>query len=258
MTETERFKTEAELCARFLSEIPKGWTPYCETAGWDILLVRDADGFQIGIQAKLRFTAQALAQCLDDDYSHADQPGPDCRAVLVPVDGVQDHLSRIAAYVGVTMITCRPSRDKFGGRYFRPFSPDLPKIDADLAWHSARDWHELAPARRCELPEYVPDVVAGAAAPVQLTAWKIKAIKIAVTLEIRGFVTRKDFSHHKLDHRRWLAAEPKWLVLEKGAFIAGPGLPRFKAQHPRVYEEIKADAAKWLPASTDGATPSLF
>ncbi len=61
------FKTEAELCAAFIEYAQRGeaWTAYAETCGWDILLVRKADGFQIGIQAKLNYNMKVLSQCLE-------------------------------------------------------------------------------------------------------------------------------------------------------------------------------------------------
>lgn len=253
-TESPWFKTEAELCAKFISALPKGWTSYAETAGWDILLVRDADGFQIGIQAKMSFTAQALEQCLDDHYAMVNSEGPDCRAVLVPYGTVQNHLHRIATHLGVTVISCKPSlQAKDGGRYGSLFTPGLPEVGTDLSWWAERDWHEMAPASRCSLPEYVPDVAAGTAAPLQLTNWKIKALKIAATLEIRGFVTRQDFRYHKLDHRRWIVPGNPWLVIENGVFVKGPQMPDFEKQHPRVFAEIKRDSAKWLPPTEAGA-----
>jgi hypothetical protein len=49
------------------------------------------------------------------------------------------------------------------------------------------------------LPSYAPDVIAGAFAPVRLTPWKIKALKIAAPIELR---TRADFKHLGLDPRR--------------------------------------------------------
>lgn len=99
---------------------------------------------------------------------------------------------------------------------------------------------------RHKLPEYVPDVPAGASAPLQLTAWKICAIKIAVTLEKQGYVTRQDFKHHGIDYRRWIAPEYRWLVAGDGRYTRGDRFPDFKKQHPVVYKQIKADAKKWM------------
>src|SRR6185312_7545021 len=58
------FDTEAAMCAAFSEWAQgQGWTPYAETAGFDILLVH-GDGTQIGVQAKLRFNTAVLAQIL--------------------------------------------------------------------------------------------------------------------------------------------------------------------------------------------------
>ena len=54
---TAPFKTEADLCTAFARCVDKrDWIIFNETAGWDILLVRKADGFQIGIEAKLKLS----------------------------------------------------------------------------------------------------------------------------------------------------------------------------------------------------------
>jgi hypothetical protein len=81
-------------------------------------------------------------------------------------------------------------------------------------------WFEMAPIRRHDLPEYVPDVAAGSSSPIQLTKWKIAAIKIAITLERRGYVTRLDFKKQGIDHRRWLAVGTNWLRAVDGKFVA--------------------------------------
>ena len=60
--------------------MPEEWTSYAETAGWDILLVRKTDGFQIGIQAKLKITPFVMAQCLDEYPWSVDRPRPDAIA----------------------------------------------------------------------------------------------------------------------------------------------------------------------------------
>ena len=236
------FPTEADLCARFLSKIEPGWTPYAETAGWDILLVRGADGFQVGVEAKLKMNLEVINQALED-HGHwsVTAPGPDCRAVLVP--DTEHGFEKIAAYIGITII--RVSQDHGQSRWSTAYAPDLPKMK-DTGWYD--DWHQWCPAKRHKLPEYIPDVAAGVPSPIQLTPWKISAIKIAVTLEQRGYVTRDDFKEHKIDHRRWLAPN-SWLRVENGRYIAGR-MPDFKSQHPDVYKQITADAAKWMPSKS--------
>lgn len=234
---TPPFESEVALCAKFIARIGADWTAYPETGGWDILLVRNADGFQIGIQAKLKLNVAVITQAIEDGWSYrATRPGPDCRAVLVPYSDAAG-FGRIAGYIGLTII--RVSSDGYG----QAFSPGLPRINRDFG----EDWFECAPAQRHKLPEYVPDVAAGASAPLRLTTWKIAAIKVSVMLDKRGFVTRHDFKMLGIDYRRWIAVEYGWLKVSHGRYVAGPRLPDFRAQHPRVYDEITADADKWMP-----------
>lgn len=242
------FATEAALCAAFLGAIDrKAWTPYAETAGWDILLARNADGFQIGVQAKLRFNAEVLSQALEERGAYAaTRPAPDCRAVLVP-SGEARGLHRIAGYIGITILQVNGPPPR--GVMWPAFSPYLPD---EARSYTGDDWYEWAPAQRHRLPEYVPDVEAGASAPLQLTQWKIAAIKIAVTLESRGYVTRADFKAAGIDHRRWIARETQWLRRGALGWERGPNLPDFRAQHPRVFAEIAGKRAEWMPSPFPG------
>jgi hypothetical protein len=232
------FKTEVDLCARFVAAVDqKVWAVYAETASWDILLVRREDGFQIGIQAKLKLNLKVIDQCIESLYACPTYPGPDCRAILVPE--TERGFEALTAYIGLTVILVR-SPSKWWPK--PDFEPKLPTIKGDQFWR--QQWHEWCPTVREKLPEYVPDVMAGSSAPTQLTDWKIKAIKIAVLLEKRGFVTRSDFKALSIDHRRWLKPA-SWLVVENGRYVRGR-MPDFKAQHPVVWEQIAADAEKWM------------
>lgn len=243
------FAKETDLCAAFLSALPRGWTAYPETAGWDILLSRNSDGAQIGIQAKLKLNAEVINQAIEDHAGYtATLPGPDYRAVLVPSDANRT-LQRVAEYAGLTVISVTEQAGSYGGRRHRHFSPSLP---SERHHFGARHWHEFLPTERERLPDYIPDCSAGDKAPLQLTHWKIKAIKIAVLLETRGYVTRADFKAIDIDHRRWVAAG--WIVAKDGVFVAGSG-PDFRGQHPRNYDEIKADISKWMPSH---ATAGMF
>jgi hypothetical protein len=237
------FPTEAALCAAFIKAVGPDWVAYAETAGYDILLVRKADGFQIGIQAKLRFGVDVINQAIEDGWAYkAAGPHPDCVAVLVPYNE-EKGFGKICDYIGLTVIRMRSPEPAVGiYRHGGPeFYPYLPKIGD--RW-SNEDWHETATVQRHQLPEYVPDVAAGAPSPLQLTDWKIKAIKLAVTLEMRKHLTRRDFAHHRVDHRRWVTQG--WLKVVDGRFVKD-AFPNFKRQHPKVYRQIKADAPKWLP-----------
>lgn len=236
------FASEADLCAAFIKALPKEWTPYAETGGWDILLVRGSDGFQIGIEAKLKFNARVLSQSLEE-YSgfSASRHGPDCRAVLVP-DG-EGSLRPLADYIGITVIQMRTPRPGWTRAHFDPSLPDEKQ-----SW-TTQYWHEWGPTKRHDLPAYVPDVAAGASAPAQLTDWKIRALKLLVLAEVQGFVTRADFKYLGLDHRRWITPTG-WLRAtdERGRYsIHGEPPMGLKLQHPRVYDEIRADRNDWLP-----------
>lgn len=237
MKREPKFKTEADLCAAFIAMAQKdGWVSYAETHSWDILLV-GKDGVQIGIQAKLKFNLQVLSQAVESPYGYWDHAGPDFRAVLVPECGGHS----LCSALGMTMIFASgPS-----------FCPSLPSS----RYGAPSDWHYLNPLRRHELPKYIPDVVAGSSAPIQLTKWKIGALRIAAILELRGFVTRKDFSINSIDHRRFIASDG-WLIAgaEAGQFIVKPGnVLDYTKGHPIVYEQVKADIATELKAEAEMA-----
>lgn len=249
MKKPKPFATEADLCRRFIAALPEGWTAYNETCSWDILLIRNADGLQIGIQAKLKLNTHVISQAIEEHGRwSADRAGPDCRAVLVPWGEFGFEL--ICKYIGVTIIHVKPESD-VSYRWNSVFDPHLPGSD----YGREEDWAEWAPAERHQLPDYVPDVVAGSPSPVQLTSWKIGALKIAVILEKRGFLLRSDFKHVGIDHRRWLPSGGSWLALDAGRYIKGRHFPHFKRQHPRVYEEIAADYEKWKPEDPIGPLP---
>lgn len=238
------FETESALCAAFLlwvkaegGKVKYGhrapvWVPYAETAGWDILLVAE-DGTQIGVQAKQKFNMKVLSQCLPNHWGSADR-GPDYRAVLVP-EFDSGHAD-ICSALGLMLIG--GNRGHGCGHGFTP----------DLGMKYGEGWHYWNPARRCEVPEFVPDVPAGASGPVQLTKWKIAALRVAATLQVRGYVTRQDFKEIGIDHRRWVGPGD-WLKPGgvPGQYVRGPGLS-FDAQHAEVYAQVLAEVSAKLEA----------
>ncbi len=245
------FATEAALCAAFIDAIDKrSWVAFPETGGFDILLVRKVDGFQIGVEAKLVLNLRVLTQALEEArWWETKHTGPDCSAILVPDNVPSGGLAAILPHLAVTMIVMRFGLD---WRLNKRFSPELPREGDEYgAEHDRREWHELCPDVRLPLPDYVPDVVAGSSAPLQLTTWKIAAIKIAVIAERRGFVTRSDFRALKIDPRRWI--DGQWLVAQPfgrsmvPAFVVGPRCPDFRRQHPKVIEQIASEINDWFP-----------
>lgn len=238
--------SEADLCAAFIPLATKNgaWVAYPETAGFDILLVRAEDGVQIGIEAKLRLNPLVVSQALPERtrwfYSHT---GPDYRAVLVPRREVLNGLHAICDALGITILSLYPPRYPNDPH---SFGPELPR---ETRYGDMVDgWHEWAPAQRCPLPAYVPDCTAGASAPIALTAWKVKAIKLAILLEERP-VSRSDFKHLDLSPSRWTDPYNGWLVRTPQGYVPRESMPDFKLQHPRNYAEIAADKATWAPAA---------
>jgi hypothetical protein len=243
-TDKARFAKESDLCAAFIAVAEKeGWCAYPETAGFDVLLV-SCDGIQIGIEAKLSLNLKVLTQIMPHLSSWSfGGTGPHYRAILIPNYAAIGELFGLAHMLGVSILR-QEVPDERGYMRARYFS--LPTV----RW-GADDWHEWCPINLCPLPDYVPDVTAGASAPVALTLWKVKAIKLAIVLKERP-VTRADFKVLQLSPSRWTDPYSGWLVATPSGYVAGERLPDFRAQHPTNYQQIKADRAKWdwtlLPA----------
>jgi len=242
------FASEAELCAAFISQIPATWVAYPETGGFDIMLARRSDGVQIGIEAKLKLNAKVIEQIAPASHWYGRDEQPDYRAILVPW-GCSGSLSGICKLLALTVIRMKSKaiylEDRRWNRAATKFDPSLP--DQGEWWHWREEWHDWCPDRRVTLPDYVPDVIAGASAPLALTEWKVKAIKIAIVLERRGYVTRADFKALKIDSSRWINGG--WLDrgAARGQYVAGRYTPDFRKQHPINYGQIEADFAKWDP-----------
>lgn len=249
-----RWPTEAAMVAEFSAwAVHCGWNVYPETCSWDLLLVRPTDGFQIGVEAKLSLNATVLCQVLSRQSRYDRGAGPDCRAILAPRPKTVNGLETIARHLGIVVVTgsayarYRTRPRNWTGPEFTPGLPEISRRHSDTtdemsAWGG---WPEMCPDVRHALPEYVPDVTGGHPAPLQLTPWKIQAIKAAVVIEIVGYLTRADLKALKLDPSRWTQfwleprAEKRWAPGDR----RHP--PNFKAQHPTNYAQIKADVAVW-------------
>jgi hypothetical protein len=261
------FATEAELVAAFVADVQAQnerfarhnagcapghrrrpiWTIYPETADWDLLLVDEA-GVQIGIEAKLTLNAKVICQALPDHRWSAEQ-GPDYRAVLVPSEKIQANMHPIAAALGLTILAVR-REEGWQNRVSVSVSPmTLPDEHCSDSWN-LRDWFSWLPARRCVLPDYVPDVEGGKPSPVALTTWKVKAIKLLILLDRRGGVTRKDMQHLGISPSRWTDAYNGFLTADriKGLYVRCDRTPDLRSQHPTNWLQIEADFSKWAPA----------
>lgn len=252
MSKVETFATEAELVATFCEGVSdrrdNPWTAYHETAGWDVLLVHQ-DGYQLGIEAKLSLNAKVLEQALPGRW--VEREGPDYRAVLVPAGKVQAHLATLARHVGIVVLTVNRNE-----RYVSPKISIMPGLPDERWEWSSDQWPNWCPAARCKLPDYVPDVTGGHSAPVALTAWKVKAIKLLILLERRGFVTRSDMKALQISPTRWTDRYYGFLAPSDHGYVRCNATPDLKAQHPTNWGQIEADFEKWGRALLDALPPA--
>ena len=234
------FKAETALCRAFINWLPDQWTAYPETAGYDIMLVHDETGHQIGVEAKLRLNAEVIEQAVRDRRDRSDT-GPDFRAVLVPRD-VNMRLKSLCRHLGVTVLRqdstyCCDQMPKFGN------------------WNWSDDWFDECPTHRMPLPEYIPRVEAGASSPRTLSSWAIRSMKLLIILERRGYVTRADFRALTLSPSSW-ATSTGYLTRGpvRGRWVASEYMPDLRGKHPETYAEIEADEG-WQGAFDFKADP---
>jgi hypothetical protein len=247
------FKTEAELVEAYISAANKNpwrddtskWVPYPETCGFDLVMVNDETGVQVGIEAKLSLNVKVLCQAISGVDGWRKQ-GPDYRAVLVPSAGVQLGLSGLARRLGLTVLC--PYDHGYSSKPNWECRPELPS-ERIRTWKVDDDWFPWCPTERLKLPDYVPDVQAGKPSPVALTQWKIQAIKLAILLDRRGHVTRADMKALGLSPTFFCGPGGRLVPAHKEGryqcYTAGRGMLDFKAQHPRNYDEIAADFDQW-------------
>lgn len=251
-----RYPTEAALCADFIEAIKAhgGWTVYPETAGFDLLCVYDKTGHQLAVEAKLKLNAKVADQILPTDWFGPGFTGPDFRAVLVPDLTEANHgIARMLRILGVMVMTpgdswnALPFSNALGGnRRLRHHGYDADPKQQDQ-WGNPEPWHDWNPPARCKLPEFVPQVAAGVPSPLQLTPWKIGALRVIAELELTGFITARGVKAYGIDPRRFCASDGFLCPLGEGKWARG-SLPRYEDQHPEAYAEIlakaRADAAR--------------
>lgn len=233
------FSTEAEMIREFLRNLDhiegRTWTAYPETGEWDLLLVHKT-GYQVGLEAKLTLNAKVIDQALTDQHSVWRTQGPDYRGVLVPDGGKQLHLHRICKAIGIGICTVRQPET---GRFYGSGLP------SEI---TSNDWPNWCPAERIPLPDYIPDVEAGHSSPVKLTEWKIRAIRLMIVLERRGFVTRDDMKKIQISPSRWTDCYNGFLARSEHGYVRSEATPDLKSQHPINYAQIEADTDTWAAA----------
>ena len=251
------FATEADLCAAFISTVPKDWTVYPETAGFDMVLVHDATGFQIAVEAKLKLNTKVLCQ-VTEEHRFQRSYGADCLAVLV--DGVVAECGALAARMGVTVLRVyarkryvQRTSNRGAAWESEPPLPDAKLIEPGTGatawtWDRGR-WFDRWVNARLSLPEYVPEVVAGRPAPVILSGWKIAAMRFCVWVGRSGWADRSIFRALDLSPTLWLDRHRMVPGDKRGVWVPGPSwdavVARFKSEHPRTWGEIEAGFDQW-------------
>lgn len=226
MKKQKRYSSEAELCAEF-----QGWAKsrypeieqYTEWMGWDLLLVYP-EGWQLGIQAKLRLNAEVVLQAIRTDWPVS---GPDYRAILVPeLNG----WAQVADRLG--LVVFRPHNQRWQSK--PDFAPNL----TDSEYRSRVYWVDWNPATRHSLPPVPTDAIAGSPSPVSLTPWKLKALEVLAELETKGTITTKRIRQLGINSARW--TQERWLepAEKRGDWKRSDRCPAFEKQHPTVYAAI--------------------
>lgn len=245
------YPTEAALCEAFIGAARAlgGWTVYPETAGFDMLLVWDATGAQLGVEAKLKLNAKVAEQILPAGYGGSMDTGPDFRAVLVPeITESNAGIARMLEILGVLVFRAHHGRNGHTdpaiglGSGRRSDIRAAPWDSSVKSWLTSGDaaWHDWNPINRCTLPSIVPDVAAGVPAPRTLSPWKIGALKVLAALELDGFVTAKSVRAQGVDPRRFCASDGWLEPLGQGRWGRGT-VPAFDQQHPEPYAQILAE-----------------
>lgn len=228
--------TESELCADFMSWArEQGHRCYPEWAGWDILVVAP-DGTQIGVEAKLRANVEVLEQAMSP-AEH--RPGPTYHAVLVPTAG--ESFKAIARRLKVWVMEWSP-RPAWRAEYDRPSFPS--GLRHSLVWNHP-ETHEEPPVEELSRPAGVPS-------PSSLTPWKLKAIRLLLVLERRGYVTSKDFEALGLSiGTTWLGRWIKWDGTKEGRRYRYVAIPESERHaHDRRPDELHPEVTAALREET--------
>jgi hypothetical protein len=236
-----KFDSEAALCAAFIAWLRRDvpavkW--YSEWAGWDILLVLP-EGWQIGVQAKIRLNAEVLGQAAPSIYDDG-IVGPDFRAILVPErngwSGIAERLGLVAFWAYAQPYDYE--RRKAGEWDFLPVLCSPRHYEVAIA----EGWTDWSPVKRHELPAVEStDSIAGSSAPVTLTPWKLGALRVLAELAVGGTITTKRIRQIGISPARWTTS--CWLMPgeKRGDWVRGTKCPRFDEQHPTAFAAALAE-----------------
>lgn len=255
------WRTEAELCEDFTGGARAlGWTVYPETAGFDLLLA-GPDGVQIGVEAKLRPNLAVVAQlCRHAGLraaGHRKWGAPDYLCALIGRSTAD--FGTVIGRLGFELVdggaaTKTRHYDDQAAEWFQKYGRSyLASRDADPPenpWAAVRPeyvalWRRFSDGTsRCDLPDFVPNLRAGVPSPLQLTPWKVKAIRLCAVLRERGWVTTADFKALDLSPTTWTRGPSSWLVDSgvregrRSRLVARPGVRLPDEQRPELTRQV--------------------
>ncbi len=152
---------------------------------------------------------------------------------------------------GVTAVTIK-TKTKYGPRFedlgrepwIEPALPTTELADPFVSW-SRRAWTPHHFVEPCWIPPYVPDLPAGVPAPIQLTHWKVQAVRLCVLLRERGFITTADIRAAKLSPTYFTQnlLVPEGRVGRMFRYVPRPGTRLPDEDHPDIAAKIREEAA---------------
>lgn len=195
------YTSENELCNALIEYARSNeWKAYPETSNWDILL--EKNNKQIGVQAKLKDNINVLYQAVSHRNHNAE---PDIIAVLVPNASFEFII--VAKELKIYVIEA--SNQQWNNYpYGKCKTETIKKINISL--DNIPEVFCRNPKHKCWAPEVEINVPAGVKSPREITPWKIKAVKMCIKLNEKGYLTSQDFKDAKLSMTLWV--REKWLL----------------------------------------------
>ena len=229
-------RSENDLCLILINAAKAlNWVAYAETSTWDVVLVRDS--IQIGVQAKVHANIHLLGQALPAGLKQRQQQrppseyranGPQYRTILVPQP------TRELLAIGDLLKLWVFGATGLGFELLR-----APEQYLQYQWH---------PERSVWTPDVVPEVPAGAPAPVRLTRWTQQALRLLAIARVQGFVTSADATKLGISLKTFTDRHPATRWLQKCGQsgrrfnweLVGQDRSRPDIQHPAEFEQYCA------------------
>lgn len=221
-----------------------GWLAYPETSGFDLLLVATDKvqaagiraGDQLGVEGKRAGNLRLLVQAMPKTRSDS---GPNFHVALVP--RATSDFKDLAKELGILVIEACVR--KWNNAYTREW------VKSDFT--GALSFFPPLYRQYYEKPLWSPEVEVwtppGVKSPKSVSPWKVKAVKLCLLAEQKGFLTSADFRDAKVSmtlwRKRWIEATDK----RAGRFTKYrlrtdyPHDPPPHLKYPEIAEALRAD-----------------